>query len=106
VTTWIVMLGVGAGSFAFRLGPLLAFRRVSLGERGDRAIRNAGTSAITALIVVSVKQNASGTATVPTLLAMVAAVLLAGRGASMARLLVSGGAIYAGAVVVTRVLAR
>lgn len=106
MTTWIVMLGVGAGSFAFRLGPLLAFRRVALGARGDRMIRNAGTAAITALIVVSVKQNATGTATVPTLLAMAVAVVLVGRGASMSRLLVSGGAIYAGAVVVTRVLAR
>jgi branched-subunit amino acid transport protein len=106
VTTWIVMLGVGAGSFAFRLGPLLAFRRAALGERGDRVIRSAGTAAITALIVVSVKQNATGTATVPTLLAMAVAVVLVVRGASMSRLLVSGGAIYAGAVVVTRVLAR
>jgi len=104
--TWLVMLGVGAGSFAFRLGPLLFFRRMSLGERGDRAIRNAGTAAITALIVVFTQQRATSGAMVPTLLAMAAAVVLVARGASMSRLLLSGGAIYAGAVVATHVLAR
>ena len=34
--TWVVILAVGLGSFAFRLGPLLLFQRVSLTERGDR----------------------------------------------------------------------
>ena len=47
--TWLVILAVGAGSFVFRLGPLLVFERISLTERGDRVIRHAGTAAITAL---------------------------------------------------------
>jgi branched-subunit amino acid transport protein len=104
--TWLVMLGVGAGSFAFRFGPLVFFRRMSLGERGDRAIRNAGTAAITALIVVFTQQSATGGATVPTVLAMAVGVVLVARGATMARLLLAGGAIYAGTVVATHVLAR
>lgn len=44
--TWVVILAVGAGSFVFRLTPLLVFERVSLGPRGDLIIRNAGTAAI------------------------------------------------------------
>ena len=104
--TWIVILAVGLGSFAFRVGPLLVFERVSFSERGDRVIRYAGTAAITALIVVSTRQSATGGAVVPTLLAMAVAVPLAIRGASMLLLLVCGGAIYAGAVIATDLLAR
>jgi branched-subunit amino acid transport protein len=102
--TWVVMLAVGLGSFAFRLGPLLAFQRISLSERGDRAIRNAGFSAITALIVVSTKHSASGSALIPTLLAVGVAIVLAARGASMLRLLVCGGALYALSAVVIDLL--
>ena len=35
--TWLVILAVGAGSFVFRLGPLLVLQRVALSDRGDRA---------------------------------------------------------------------
>src|SRR5260370_1312690 len=51
IMTWVVILAVGAGSFVFRLGPLLAFERITLGERGDRLIRNPGTAALTPFIV-------------------------------------------------------
>jgi len=104
--TWVVILGVGLGSFSFRLGPLLLFQRVSLTERGDRLLRNAGTSAIVALIVVSTKNGASGAATLPTVLAVAAATVLAARGASMPRLLVCGGGIYACSTVVADLLMR
>jgi branched-subunit amino acid transport protein len=103
---WVVILGVGLGSYAFRLGPLLLFRRVSLTERGERLLRNAGTSAIVALIVVSTKNGASGTATVPTVLAVGVATVLAARGATMLRLLVCGGGIYACSIVAADLLAR
>ncbi len=63
-------------------------------------IRHAGTAAITALIMVSTKQSATGDAVVPTVLAVAAAVVLAARGASMLRLLVCGGGIYACSVIV------
>ena len=68
--TWVVVLAVGAGSFVFRLGPLLLLQRISLTERADRVIRHAGNAAITALIVVSTKNSATGTAALPTLLAV------------------------------------
>ncbi len=104
--TWLVILAVGAGSFVFRLGPLLVLQRVSLTERGDRIIRHAGTAAITALIAVSTQHSATGNAVLPTILAMAAALGLAARGASMLRLLLCGGGIYAGSVIVMDLVGR
>ena len=98
---WLVILAVGLGSFAFRLAPLLLLHRVSLSERGDRVIRDAGIAAITALIAMSAKQSATTAGSVvPVLLAMAVALVLAARGASMFPLLVLGGATYAGALIV------
>ena len=98
--TWVVILAVGLGSFAFRLGPLLLFQRVSLSERGDRLVRQAGTSAIVALIVVSARNEAVGDAVVPTLLAVAVGTVLATRGASMVLILAGGGAAYAAATLI------
>lgn len=104
--TWVVMLAVGAGSFAFRLGPLLVAQRVTLSERADRLLRHAGIAAISALIVVSTKQTAAGGVTVPTLLAVAVATVLAARGRSMLRLLMIGGGIYACSAIVIDLLSR
>ena len=104
--TWLVILAVGAGSFLFRLGPLLAFQRIGLTDHGDRVIRHAGLAAITALITVSTKHTATGNAFVPTVLAVAAAVVFAARGASMLRLLVCGGGIYACSVIAIDLLTR
>jgi branched-subunit amino acid transport protein len=104
--TWVVMLAVGAGSFVFRLGPLLLLQRISLTERADRVLGNAGNAAITALIVVSTKNSATGTAAVPTVLAVTAGVVLAARGTSMLRLVVCGGGIYACSLIAVDLLAR
>ena len=93
--TWVVIIAVGAGSFLFRLAPLLVFERISLSERGDRVIRHAGTAAITALIVATTKHSATGSAAIPTVVAVAAAIALAARGASMLRLLAFGVGIYA-----------
>jgi branched-subunit amino acid transport protein len=103
--TWVVILAVGAGSYLFRVVPLMVLREVPVGGPAERTIRHAGTAAITALVVLSTRQSATGTGTVPTLLAVASAAVLAGRGASMARLLLVGGSIYAGSVVVGGLLA-
>jgi branched-subunit amino acid transport protein len=95
MTTWIVMLAVGVGSYAFRVGPQLLFERTPLSANGDQVIRHAGTAALTALIVVSTRQSASGNALVPTLLAVAVAAVLAARGGPMLRLLACGGGVYA-----------
>ncbi len=104
--TWVVVLAVGAGSFAFRLGPLLLLQRLSLTPRADGVIRHAGIAAITALIVVSTKSSATGTAVIPTVLGVAAGVVLAVRGASMLRLVVSGGGVYFSTHLVIGLLAR
>jgi branched-subunit amino acid transport protein len=103
---WIVMAAVGAGSFVFRLGPQLLFERVSLSARADRVIRQAGIAAITALIVVSTKQTATGHATVPALLAVAIATVLGARGGSILRLLAAGGAVYVVATLAVDLVAR
>ena len=104
--TWVVLLAVGLGSYAFRLAPVLLFQRVTLSERGDRMIRDAGTAAITALIALSAKQSAATGSVAPVLCAMAVGLVLAARGASMFVLLVVGGATYAGALIVMNVLGR
>ena len=104
--TWIVIVAVGLGSFVFRLGPLLLFQKVTLSERGDRLIRDGGMAAIAALIAVSARQSARGRATLPTVLALAAAVVLAERGASIFLLLVCGGAIYAGSAIAMNAFVR
>ena len=102
--TWLVIIAVGAGSFMFRLGPLLVFERVTLSERGDRVIRHAGTAAITALIVMTTKHSAAGGSVIPTLSAVTVGVALAARGASMLRLLLFGSATYACSTIALSVL--
>jgi branched-subunit amino acid transport protein len=102
---WLVIVAVGVGSYALRAGPQLLFERTSLSATGDRMIRHAGTAALTALIVLSTKQSATGNATVPTLLAVAVAAVLAARGGSMLRLLVCGGCVYAFTSIVIGLLA-
>jgi len=93
--TWIVVLAVGVGSFVFRLGPLLVLQRRPLNDTGDRLIRHAGAAAISALIALSTKHSAAGGQVIPTVLAMAVAIVLAARQASMIRLVLCGGSIYA-----------
>ena len=99
--TWLLVLAVGAGSFLFRVAPLLLLGRVPLGPRAEGAVRHAGLAAISALVVVGTRQVATGTATVPALAAVLVGVVASARRASMVvRLLVYGGATYAGALLV------
>jgi len=104
--TWLVILAVGAGSFLFRLVPLLVLHRVSLPEGADRVIRYAGCAAVTALITLSARGNATGDATLPTLLALGVGIVMAVRQASMFRALVAGLAVYAMAALLIALIAR
>jgi branched-subunit amino acid transport protein len=106
VSTWLVILAVGAGSFAFRLVPLLVLQRATLSERTDRVIRHAGTAAIAALIALSTRQAAQQGTMVPAMLAVGAGVVLAARRASMLQIIVVGGALYAAGVIVLTLVAR
>ncbi len=92
---WIAVLGVGLGSLTLRLVPLLVLGRVQLSARTEDMIGRAGLAAITALIVVSTRSAAHGPTTPAVLAAVVAGVVLATRQASMLRIVVVGGAVYA-----------
>jgi branched-subunit amino acid transport protein len=102
--TWLVILAVGAGSFLFRLGPLLVLHRIALPESADRVIRYAGCAAVTALITLSARGTATGDATLPTLLALAAGVVMAVRQATMFRVLVAGLAAYASTAVLAQLV--
>ena len=99
MTTWIAIVAVGVGSFVLRAAPLLMLQRVTLSDQVDRIIRHAGVAAIAGLIATTVRHAAHGSTTVPTLLAVAFGTWLAVRGGSMMRIIGTGGAIYAGALV-------
>ncbi len=104
--TWVVIIAVGTGSFLFRIGPMTLLRRLVLTAAADRAIRYAGVAALSALIVVSGRGAATGSAAIPTLLALTASLVGAARGRSMLRVVAWGGGIYAGATMAADLLAR
>lgn len=92
---WVAVLGVGLGSLTLRLVPLLVLGRVRLSARTEDMIGRAGLAAITALIAVSARSAAHGPATPAALGAVVAGIVLATRQASMLRIVVVGGTVYA-----------
>jgi branched-subunit amino acid transport protein len=106
MTTWIVVLAVGAGSFLFRVGPLLLLERKPLGATSDRMIRHAGTAAITGLIAMSTAHSASSGHALAALLAVAVALGLAARRASMLRTVLCGGAVYVIATFAANLMAR
>ena len=69
--------------------------RVQTGERVEEVIGRAGIAAIAALIAVSTRSAAHGAATLPTLAAVAFGTGLALRRASMLRIMVGGGSVYA-----------
>ena len=105
MSTWLVVLAVGAGSFAFRAGPLLLLHRATLSDRTERAIRHAGTAAIAALIALSTQGAAEHGSPAAALLAVAAGVVLVARRASMPAIIVAGGGLYAATVLVGGLLA-
>jgi branched-subunit amino acid transport protein len=57
---WLAVLAVAAGSYAFRLGPLLAADRPRLVATLERALRFAGPAAASALAVKAVRAQTVG----------------------------------------------
>jgi branched-subunit amino acid transport protein len=102
MNVWIAVGVVGLGSFAMRVLPLVTLGRAELTERTQAAIARAGLAAVAALIAVSTRSAAHGSTTVPALAAVGVASVLGARGASMMRLVASGGAVYAALWLVVR----
>lgn len=95
MSQWLTVLAVGAGSYAFRLLPLLIVGRLDLSQPAQQLIGRAGLAAITALIATSLHSTARGTATWPSLTAVAIGAALAARGTSMLRIVAIGSAMYA-----------
>jgi branched-subunit amino acid transport protein len=107
VLTWIAVLAVGLGSYAFRLTPLLLGARVRLRQTTQDMLRHAGMGGMAALVVSSVVGfgTSGGPAAVASAtVATAAAAVVAWRGGSMAVVMLAGGAVYAVAVLAAVIL--
>ncbi len=96
--TWVAVIAVGLGSYAFRVTPLLLGARVRVRQHPQDILRHAGMGGIAALLVSSVVGfgTLGGLAAVASAgAAVTAAVVIAWRGRSMAVVVLAGGAVYA-----------
>jgi branched-subunit amino acid transport protein len=95
VTTWLVILAVGLGSYVLRALPTVLGERWTGAPAFERAVAHAGTAAIAALIAGSVRRDAADAgALAMTVAALLVAAVVAWRGASLPRVLLAGGATY------------
>jgi branched-subunit amino acid transport protein len=93
--TWLTMLLVGIGSYAFRVVPVLVLPRFELSPRADRLLRHAGAAALTALVATSVTGSGGADQIVATLIAVAVAAVLAVTGSAMLRVVAGGAIAYA-----------
>ena len=90
MTAWLVIVAVGLGSYALRVGPLLLRDRFEPSPATDDLIRHAGTAALSALAVTSVLRVSAGGLSASTMASLLVGAALALRGASMRRVVVAG----------------
>jgi branched-subunit amino acid transport protein len=103
--TWLAIIAVGVGSYVLRALPLVVLPRVTVPDWFDRAMRDAGLAAITALLVTSVNGRAATGDLVPTLAAVGVGIALALRGKAMLHVVWVGGAAYASVLLAVRLAA-
>ena len=97
MTTWIAVVLVGLGSYAFRVIPMLVGGRARRPGRVDRAIDHAGLAALTALVVAGVQDHDGGGrpgAALWAVAAVIAGTAVARRGGSMLAVVVAGLGSY------------
>jgi branched-subunit amino acid transport protein len=95
MTTWLVVLAVGAGSFVLRAVPLLLGSRWVPTPRAERTMAYAGTAAVAALTVSAMRRGAPAAGEILGIATAAAVALpLAVRGASMVRVLLTGSGAY------------
>ena len=93
MTTWIAVAGVGLGSYALRLLPLLVGDRIRWPGPVDRATGHAGLAALTALVIAGVQHHDGDGrpgATLWALTAVIAGAVVARRGRSMLWVVAAG----------------
>jgi branched-subunit amino acid transport protein len=96
MTTWLVILAVGAGSYGLRALPVLLDAAWLRSPRFERTIGYAGTAALAALITSGFRNSATSPAT--TIAVVVAAAIsafVAVRSRSMYAILGAGAGAYA-----------
>jgi branched-subunit amino acid transport protein len=99
MTTWLVIVTVGVGSYLLRSLPVLLDWRWMSSPRVERTIGHAGVAAVAALIVTGLHRGAtSPAATAAVVAAATTALVISRRGGSMLRVLVVGFAAYAAVI--------
>jgi branched-subunit amino acid transport protein len=107
MSTWIVVVVVGLGSYLLRYAPIVAVQRLTIPPVADRALRYAGPSAMAAMTVGAVLQHGRThppILAIGALLAVGVAAVVATRGRSFATVVVAGMAIYGLALVTSSLL--
>ena len=97
MTTLLVVLAVGAGSYLMRSGPILWHGRAQPPPWVDRAALLAATSALSAVVTSAVLHHERAghpEARLAAIVAVAVALVLASRRVSMLRVIVAGLAIY------------
>ena len=97
MTTLLVVLAVGAGSYLMRSGPILWHRRAQPPPWVDRAALLAATAALSAVVTSAVLHHERAghpEARAAAIVAVAVALVLAARRVSMLRVIVAGLAIY------------
>jgi branched-subunit amino acid transport protein len=106
VTTWMVIMAVGLGSYALRALPVVLEAGWLRSPRVERTMGYAGTAALAALIVVGLRRSASTPVdTAAVIVAAATAVIVAVRRGSMPKILLAGGCAYAAALASASLLA-
>lgn len=92
MTTWLAVLLVGAGSYLFRLIPLLLAGRVSWPDPVDRGLQHAGRAALVYLVVSAVLGSASASpaATAGACAGVLITLMLGLRGHRLAIVMIAG----------------
>jgi len=94
VTTWVVIVAVGAGSFAFRWLPLRLHDGLAGSACLNRLIRHAGAGATSALAVSSLRDGATSGAMPALAIAAIVGLIVALRGGTILRVVVTGSVVY------------
>jgi branched-subunit amino acid transport protein len=95
MTTWLVVLAVGAGSYAFRALPFFVPGRWRESPAVERTLAHAGTAALAALVASGLRHGVDTGHGAGFLVAGAVAVVVAVRGGSMPRVLLAGALAYA-----------
>jgi branched-subunit amino acid transport protein len=98
MSSWLVFVTVGLGSFLMRVVPLVARSGTAMSPRLERSVHHGGTAAVTALVVTTTAGAGQGpTPLVAVVAAVVAGLVLAMKGRSMLFVVVFGTGVAAGA---------